>query len=146
MTAPDPTDIEEYLAGVDGRRAEELRLLHSVIRTSAPGFAPVLVESGGAPLLGYGLLPYKSKSMKQPSEWPVVSLAPRKNYVSLYISAVIDGRYVPEIHADRLGKVSCGKSCIRFKRLTDLNLDAIGEILADLEKRWRAGEKLYGEH
>ncbi|MEV0711006.1 DUF1801 domain-containing protein [Nocardia aurea] len=140
----DEAAFEEFLAAA-GPRAEELRELDALIRASAPAFEPVLTGSTGASTLGYGLIPYRSKSMKKPSEWPVVSLAARKNYVSLYISALQDGRYVAEVYADRLGKVSCGKSCIRFKRLSDLDLTTVREILGDLERRFLAGEKLYGE-
>ncbi|WP_405177319.1 DUF1801 domain-containing protein [Nocardia sp. NBC_01377] len=140
----DAAALEEFLAAA-GPKAEELRELDAIIRASAPAFEPVLIGSMGASMLGYGLIPYQSKSMKKPSDWPVVSLAARKNYVSLYISALQDGRYIAEVYADRLGKVSCGKSCIRFKRLSDLDLDTVREILGDLERRFLAGEKLYGE-
>ncbi|MFD0364281.1 DUF1801 domain-containing protein [Nocardia sp. GCM10030253] len=139
----DSTALDDYLART-GAREPELRALDAVVRSSAPSFEPVLTEGMGTSLLGYGLMPYQTKSMKEPSEWPVVALAARKNYVSLYISAVQDGEYVAVRYADRLGKVDVGKSCIRFKRLDDLNLDTVREILADLERRSLAGEKLYG--
>ncbi|WP_084497717.1 DUF1801 domain-containing protein [Nocardia amamiensis] len=140
----DEQEFERFLAAA-GDRASELRALDAVIRSSAPTFEPVLTKGMGAPMLGYGMIPYQSKSMKQPGEWPVVALAARKNYVSLYISALEAGEYVAERYADRLGKVNCGKSCIRFKHLDDLNLEAVREILRELERRKLAGEKLYGE-
>ncbi|MGW4369953.1 DUF1801 domain-containing protein [Nocardia takedensis] len=143
MSIPE-AEFERFLAGT-GPRAKELRALDAVIRSSAPGFEPVLFDGSGPTMLAYGLLPYRSKSAKETTRWPVVSLAPRKNYVSLYLAAIVDGQYVAETHADRLGKVDCGKSCIRFKKLSDLNLDTLREILADLDRRRTAGERLYGE-
>ncbi len=74
------------------------------------------------------MMPYRSKSMKETGEWPVVA-----------------GQYVADRYADRLGSVSCGKSCIRFKRLEDLNSATLREILRESERRKLAGEKLYGE-
>lgn len=133
-------EFEQYLAAA-GERAAELRALDAVIRSSAPTFEPAFT----AGMLAYGMMPYRSKSMKEPGEWPVVALAARKNSVSLYISALEAGQYVAERYAGRLGKVSCGKSCIRFKRLDDLNLETVREILRELERRKLAGEKLYGE-
>jgi hypothetical protein len=54
----------------------------------------------------------------------------QKNYVSLYVCAVIDGRYVAEAHKKELGKVSVGKSCIRFKKVEDVNLPALKKVIA----------------
>ena len=39
-----------------------------------------------------------------------------------------DDGYLEQADADRLGKVSVGKSCIRFKKLADLELDVVGEL------------------
>ena len=36
---------------------------------------------------------------------------------------------IVKAHLAQLGKVSCGKGCIRFKRLSDLNLHAVESIL-----------------
>ncbi|WP_280241420.1 hypothetical protein [Nocardia abscessus] len=120
-------EFEDYMAGA-GDRAVALRTLHEVIRSSAPSFEPVFTQSMGAAMLGYGMIPCRSESMKATGEWPVVA-----------------GQYVAERYADRLGRVSCGKSCIRFKRLEDLNSATLREILRELERRKLAGEKLYAE-
>lgn len=58
----------------------------------------------------------------------MIGLAAQKNHLSLYVCAGKEGKYLPEIYGSRLGKVSCGKSCIRFKRLEDLDLGAVEEI------------------
>jgi hypothetical protein len=99
---------------------------------------------GGGSALGYGMMPYQSTAMKEPGEWPLVALAAQKNYMALYVCAVIDGQYVAEANKGKLGKVNIGKSCIRFKKFDDLNLETIKEILKDLNKRYKSGEKLFG--
>jgi hypothetical protein len=38
-----------------------------------------------------------------------------------------------------LGKVSCGKGCIRFKRLADLNLKSVESILREVLERRKQG-------
>jgi uncharacterized protein DUF1801 len=59
----------------------------------------------------------------------VISFASNKNYISLYVAAVTEaGAYLAESYRPRLPKASIGKSCIRFKRLSDVDTD----ILADL--------------
>jgi len=64
--------------------------------------------------------------------------------VSLYGCAVVDGEYLAERRASELGTVSCGKSCIRFTKVDQLNLEAMKKILVEVNDRYVAGEKLYG--
>jgi hypothetical protein len=130
---------EEYFAAV-GDREPELRELDAFIRQHAPDLPPVL--SSGT-MLGYGEQPYQSKSMKEPVDWPVVALAAQKRHISLYLCVLEDGEYVAEKHAAELGQVSCGKSCVRFTKADRLNRDALARILADINRRFVAGERLY---
>jgi hypothetical protein len=134
----------EYFANA-GKFRTALEELDKVIRTNAPGLKPKAFKNnmGGSSDPGYGMMPYQSSAMKQPGEWPLVSLAAQKNYISLYICAIIDGKYIAEIFKDRLGKVSIGKSCIRFKNIDNLNLETLKEILIELNKRYTAGEHLF---
>lgn len=130
--------IEEYLGKV-GERENDLRALDGIIRQSAPHLKPVLVSG----MIGYGMMPYQTKSMKEPGQWPLVALAAQKNHISIYICAVIDSEYIAEKYAHELGHVSVGKSCIRFKKTDDLNTATLKAILMDLDRRYMAGEKLY---
>jgi hypothetical protein len=50
------------------------------------------------------------------------------------VCSIVDGRYVAEMFKDKLGKVSVGKSCIRFKKLEDLNMGVLTELLSESEK------------
>ena len=134
---------EEYFAAASSREAE-LREMDAIIREYAPGLTPVLTAGMGSTMLGYGEQPYQTKSMKDPGVWPVVALAAQKRYVSLYVSVLIEGVYVPERYASELGNVSCGKSCIRFTKIDKLNLETVKKILVDVNARYVAGEKLFG--
>ena len=84
-------------------------------------------------ILGYGRYRYKGRSGAE-GEWFIVGLASQKNYLSVYVSAAEDGVYLAKRYADRLGKVKIGSSSISFKRLADIDLDA----LVDLLRRARA--------
>jgi Domain of unknown function (DU1801) len=134
---------EEYFVKT-GEREPELRELDKLVREAAPDLEPVLFGGMSGKMLGYGMQSYKTKSMKEESQWPVVALAAQKNYISLYICALVDGQYMAEVYENRLGKVSCGKSCIRFKRLEDLNLDTTKDMLVEINRRFKNGDKLYG--
>jgi Domain of unknown function (DU1801) len=132
---------EAYFAAVGDREAE-LRELDTFIRQHAPDLPPVLSQTMGA-VLGYGEQPYQSKSMKEPIDWPVVALAAQKRHISLYLCVLEDGEYVAEKHAAELGQVSCGKSCVRFTKADKINRDGLARILADINRRFVAGERLY---
>lgn len=118
------TTVDEYLAQVPPERQEIITTLHKLIQETVPSLKPHFAYN----MLGYGSFPYKNYK-KEDITWPVISLANQKNYVSLYVCAVKDGKYIAETNQDRLGKVSVGKSCIRFKKLEDVNLDVLKEVL-----------------
>lgn len=118
------TTPDAYLKSLPDDRRADVTGLHRAIREAAPALAPHIVYG----MLGYGTYRYRYASGKA-GEAPVVALASQKNYISLYVSATDDAGYLAEHHAKRLGKVSVGKSCIRFKKLADLNLDVALELV-----------------
>ncbi len=127
-----------------GDRADDLVALDKLILASAPDLSPVKgrIFMG---MLSYGLVPYKTKSGSNYTEWPAVMLAPQKNYLSLYVCAADKkGNYLAETYCDRLGKVSCGKSCIRFKKLDDLDLKVVEEMLRSVNQQAKDGTLSYG--
>ena len=61
-----------------------------------------------------------------------MSVAQRKAGISLYVLALTeDGEYLAESRADEFPKASVGKSCIRFKRLDDLDEGALRDLLRE---------------
>jgi Domain of unknown function (DU1801) len=135
---------EEYFEAA-GPREGELRQLDAIIQEYAPALTPALTDGmGAAQMLRYGEQPYRTKAMKEPGVWPVVALAVQKRYLSLYVSAVVDGEYVAERYASQLGNVNCGKSCIRFTKVDKINLETLKKILVEVNDRYVAGETLFG--
>ena len=123
-------EIDAWFAEA-GDRAEELRRVDELVMTAAPGIDRVLVPAGSGRMLGYGLMPYRPRSAKETTTVPLIALAAQKRHLSLYVCAVVDGRYLAEARADQLGKVSCGKSCIRFSSLDEVDTEALGELVRD---------------
>lgn len=118
------TSVTTYLAALPKERKKLVLFMHEFIKKTAPKLKPHFAYN----MLGYGSFPYLN-SKKQKVEWPVLALASQKNYISLYVCAVDNGQYVAEKHKKELGKVSVGKSCIRFKKLEDVNLPALKKVL-----------------
>jgi hypothetical protein len=121
----------DYIKQIDEPRRGEIAQLDKFIRKTVPSLKPFLSE-GTVPMLGYGPYHYKYASGRE-GDTAIVSLASQKHHISVYVFCVDEaiGKYVAEKHADDLGKVSVGKSCIRFKRIDDLNLDALAEVLRE---------------
>lgn len=116
--------VESYLASVPKERQELMLFLHNFIKKTIPKLKPHFAYN----MLGYGFFPYLNYK-KEKINWPVVALANQKNYVSIYVCALDKGIYIAEKYKKELGKVSVGKSCIRFKKLEDLNLPTLKKVL-----------------
>ncbi len=116
--------VKEYLAAVPADRKELMEFLHAFIQKTAPSLKSHFAYN----MLGYGAFPYKNYK-KEDIEWPVISLANQKGYVSLYVCAVNQGGYVAEQFAKELGNVSVGKSCIRIKKLENIHLPTLKKVI-----------------
>ena len=121
--------VKEYIDSVPKERKEMIVFLHKFIQKTAPKLKPHFSYN----MLGYGSFPYKNYK-KETISWPVISLANQKNYISVYVCAVEGGKYVAEKYTNELGKVSVGRSCIRFKKIEDVNLPVFKEVIMEAEK------------
>ena len=126
-----------------GPRAEELRRVDELVMAAAPGIDRLLFPTGSSAMLGYGLMPYRPKSAKETTMWPLIALAAQKRHLSLYVCAVVDGEYLAESRAGRLGKVSCGKSCIRFTSLDRVDAEELSALVRDAVAVTAAGDNGY---
>jgi uncharacterized protein YdhG (YjbR/CyaY superfamily) len=121
--------VKEYFDALPPDRRDVIKELHQLIQKTVPKLKPHFAIN----MLGYGSFPYRNYKHEK-IEWPVIALASQKNYISLYVCAVEDGKYIAEKYKKELGKVSVGKSCIRFKKLSDLNMTALKKVLKAAEK------------
>lgn len=116
--------VDEYIAMLTDERKEMILAIDRLIRETVPGLQRHFVYN----MIGYGTFPYKNYK-KEIIDWPIIALASQKNYISVYVCALEDGEYAAEKYKSELGKVSVGKSCIRFKRLDDLNMVTLRKVL-----------------
>ena len=104
--------VEEYITAADPDRQEALRVLRDVIRDAAPQAQEEIRHK--MPYYGY--------------HGDLVAFAAQKNYFSVYVMG--RGQRLTD-HRHELGKLNCGKGCIRFKKLEELPLDVLREIVRD---------------
>lgn len=121
--------VKGYLASIPADRKEAIFFLHKFIQKAAPKLKSHFAYN----MLGYGSFPYRNYK-NQMILWPTVALANQKNYISLYVCSIENGQYIAEKYKKLLGKVSVGKSCIRFRHLKDLNLPGLKKIIRLAEK------------
>ncbi len=120
----------EYIAALPLDRKDTIKKLDNFIRKTVPKLKPHFAYN----MLGYGSFPYKNYR-KELISWPTIALANQKNYISLYICSIDAGQYVAEKYKKELGKVNVGKSCIRFKKLEDVNLPVLKKALLAAAKK-----------
>ena len=119
----------EYLAQVDDSRRSDITALDALIRKAAPKLE-AFVHSG---ILAYGPWHYKYESGRE-GDWFRIGLASNKNYISLYVCAAAGDGYIAERYRDALPKATIGKSCVRFKRLADLDQSVLAKMLREASK------------
>lgn len=121
--------VKAYLESVPKERQMDMNKLHRFIQKTVPKLKTHFAYN----MLGYGSFPYLNYK-KEKISWPVIALANQKNYISLYVCAIDKGQCIAETHKKELGKVSVGKSCIRFKKIEDVNLPVLKKVLKLAEK------------
>jgi hypothetical protein len=125
--------VDEYLTSIDGERGEDIRRLDEIIREQMPDAERHLYEGtfwGGSDqlIVGYGILDYRNKSGVD-VEWFLVGLAEQKHYISIYVNAVEDGKYLLDQYEGQLGKVKKGSASISFPGLDVVDVAALTEML-----------------
>jgi uncharacterized protein YdhG (YjbR/CyaY superfamily) len=120
----DAKSPEEYIAAVEENRREDIQALHDIVREEAPELEPTM-EFG---ILGYGKFHYKYKSGRE-GDWMKIGIANNKRYISLYCCGADENGYVAEAFRDRLPKADIGRSCVRFKSLSDLDESTLRELI-----------------
>ena len=116
--------IAAYIASLPEERQPLIRTLDRFIRKTVPKLKPHFAYN----MLGYGSFKYLDYK-KETIDWPTIALACQKNYFSIYVCALEDGKYIAEKHKTELGKVSVGRSCIRFRKAEDLDLAGLARVL-----------------
>ena len=131
MASSRATTVEDYLAELPAeRRAVVAAVRDVVLRHLPPGYEETM--NWGMISYEIPLARYPTTYNKQPLAY--AALAAQKNHYALYLN----GAYQQPARASALEegfaragkKLDMGKSCLRFKRVDDLALDAVAESIA----------------
>ncbi len=135
-TKPSDLDIDKFLMSVEPekKRADSIELKNlfdSVINEKA--------SLWNNNMIGYGSYHYKSDRSKQEGDWPLTGFSPRKLYIAVYIMSGVNN-YKDLLSKLGKYKISSG-SCIYVKKVEDINLDILKEIIStsvsDMKKLYK---------
>ncbi len=129
-----PTTPAEVIAALPEGRQDSVRRLHELIRTTLPAL-PVEVRDGS---IGYGPFHYRYESGREGDAFQVL-LAANRSSISLHVLGADEDGYLAERWADRVGRAKVGKSCVRFGKIEDLDLDAVADLLRANEQAFARG-------
>lgn len=126
-----PERVEAYLASHPGPKQADLRQLHAQVLEDFPDcrlwFSDGTNDDGKVvanPNIGYGVytITYADGSSR---EFYRIGLSANTTGISVYVLGLEDKTYLARTHGASIGKASVTGYCIKFKRLSDINLDAL---------------------
>jgi len=126
----DATLVEEYLDELPDDRRTAISAIRDVVNENLPDGYEEAMSFG---MIGWGipLADYPDTYNGQPLG--VAALASQKNHMALYLMGIYADAGLEEWfraqYAERGLKLDMGKSCVRFKRLDQVPLDVVGEVI-----------------
>ncbi|PWB62351.1 MAG: hypothetical protein C3F16_06745 [Betaproteobacteria bacterium] len=122
-TRPTKASVAAFLAAVpDEQRRKDGQAVAKLLR-EVTGEKPVL---WGSNIVGFGTYVYRYADGRE-GEWPIVGFSPRKSELVVYVMPGFE-RYADLLA--RLGKHRTGKSCLYLKKLADVDLAVLKEIVS----------------
>ena len=130
MASSRAATVDAYLDELPPERRAVVRAVTEVVRRHLP--------AGYAEGMTYGMIGWTVPLARYPDTYngqPLgyVALAAQKSYYALYLTcayqAPTEAAWLAEAFRAAGKRLDMGKSCLRFKRLDDLPLDAIGEFV-----------------
>lgn len=115
--------VDAFLESIadEGRRADARAV--AALMGEVAGASPAM---WGAAIVGFGHRRLRYDNGRE-IDWMVVGFSPRKANLALYLPGSLEPR---QPLLDRLGKYETGKGCLYVKRLADVDLAVLREIVA----------------
>jgi len=133
-TAPTKASVRKFLDAVtDDQRRRDcdtlLRLMKRITRKNPVMWGPSIV--------GFGTYHYHYASGRE-GDWMLTGFSPRKQALTVYIMAGFT-RYAALMK--KLGRHSTGSSCLYLKRLEDVDLDVLEELIRESVRHLRQAHR-----
>ena len=113
--------VQRFLAGVPQPMRDDCAVVSGLME-AATGTA---AEMWGSNIVGFGRRTATYADGRQ-AEWMVAAFAPRKDNITLYLNTAFDGS---DALLARLGPHKMGKSCLHIKRLSDVSMPVLTQLV-----------------
>lgn len=121
-TKPNEQSVVAFLSSIaDNKRRQDCFTLLELMR-QVTGTEP---KMWGDSIVGFGSYHYKYRSGRE-GDWFLTGFSPRKQNLTLYIMA---GFAQHEALMEKLGKFTTGKSCLYIKKIEDIDLAILRELV-----------------
>jgi hypothetical protein len=135
-TQPTADSVDEFLNGLAKASQRDDSLALDQIMRRVTGYEPTLWGK----IIGYGRFDYHYPTGRK-GKWFGLGFAPRATDLSLYLS--LGGGEEPFAPwLSRLGKYKMGSGCLYLKRLSDVDLTVLEELLTESLARNRSNPVL----
>jgi uncharacterized protein YdhG (YjbR/CyaY superfamily) len=130
MAKSDAPGVDDYLRELPDERREAMAKIRSLVKKNLP--------KGYRESMGYGMISWTVPLDRFPDTYngqPLcyIGLASQKSHMALYLMSAYGNPQQEKFLADAFRaagkKLDMGKSCLRFRKLDDLPLDAVAEIV-----------------
>jgi hypothetical protein len=119
--------VDAFLRTIDASRREDCVTLVKLMKQATKAEP----RMWGTSIVGFGDYQYKYDSGRK-GEWFVMGFSPRKKDLTLYILPSVT--QFPE-HLAKLGPHKTGVSCLYIKRLADVDLAVLKQLVTDAANR-----------
>jgi hypothetical protein len=123
--------INRYIASQPESKCSDLQALHRLILQILPACKLWFLDGKNSenktvsnPSIGYGFQTMKYADGKT-REFYQIGVSANKAGISVYILGIKDKTYLARTFGKKLGKATVSGYCIRFKNLTDINVDIL---------------------
>jgi hypothetical protein len=121
-TQPTNKSVKDFIDGIaDDTKRRDCRTIMKIMKK----VTKARPKMWGTSIVGYGSYHYKYASGRQ-GDWFTAGFSPRAQSLTLYIMSGFRGH---DALMKKLGKHTTGKSCLYIKRLDEIDLDVLEELI-----------------
>lgn len=131
-------DVGKFLDSIEDEQQKNDAKIVVQMMKEASGEKPVM---WGESIIGFGTYDYKYATGRE-GEWMRIGLSPRKQALTLYI---MDGFAQSHELLNRLGKYKTGKACLYIKKLEDVDMGVLRELIVKAYEAKAMGESPMSE-
>lgn len=125
-TKQNAASVEDFLNSVEpAEKRQDAKTIEKLMR-KVSGQAP---KMWGSAIVGYGTYHYTYASGRE-GDWMQIAFSPRKQNLTLYLMPGYQFPQMKDLLA-KLGKHSIGKGCLYIKKLADVDVKVLEQLMRE---------------